>query len=201
MKAILMSIRPKWVAKILNKEKTIEIRKRFPKDYVGWVYIYCTLGQGLVFDSEGKGLVNSKLFPYAKNCPEHNRLINGKVVARFWCDKVEEIKLPYTKFGTNEWVNGEFERTLQTETMDEETLLNKSCLSEEEMYKYLNFKHSPNYCGTAIHITKLEIFDKPKEISEFKSANKYEAFINQVKVYRVYKPLNRAPESYCFIEI
>ena len=42
MKAILMSIKPKYVAKILNGEKTIEIRKKFPKDYVGWVYIYCT---------------------------------------------------------------------------------------------------------------------------------------------------------------
>ena len=41
-KSILMSVQPKWVAKILNGEKTIEIRKRFPKDYVGWVYIYCT---------------------------------------------------------------------------------------------------------------------------------------------------------------
>ena len=45
MKAILISIKPYWVAKILNGEKTIEIRKRFPKDYVGWVYIYCTKGK------------------------------------------------------------------------------------------------------------------------------------------------------------
>ena len=45
MKAILMSIRPQWVAKILNKEKTLEIRKHFPKDYVGWVYVYCTKGK------------------------------------------------------------------------------------------------------------------------------------------------------------
>lgn len=41
-KAILLSIRPEWVAKILNGEKTIEVRKQFPKDYRGWVYIYCT---------------------------------------------------------------------------------------------------------------------------------------------------------------
>ena len=44
-KSILMSIKPQYVAKILNGEKTIEIRKRFPKDYVGWVYIYCTKGK------------------------------------------------------------------------------------------------------------------------------------------------------------
>ena len=44
-KSILMSIQPQWLAKILNGEKTIEIRKKFPKDYVGWVYIYCTKGK------------------------------------------------------------------------------------------------------------------------------------------------------------
>jgi len=47
-KAILISIRPEWVAKILNGEKTIEIRKtmpkcRFPID----VYIYCSKGKSL----------------------------------------------------------------------------------------------------------------------------------------------------------
>lgn len=42
-KAILISIRPEWVAKILNKEKTIEIRKTAPKCKLPVdVYIYCT---------------------------------------------------------------------------------------------------------------------------------------------------------------
>ena len=41
MKAILMVIRPEWFIKILTGEKTIEVRKLFPKDYVGWVYLYC----------------------------------------------------------------------------------------------------------------------------------------------------------------
>ena len=88
-----MSIRPQHVAKILNGEKTIEIRKRFPSDYVGWVYIYCTKnGDGLVWDENGKGLINKNLFPYAKDCPENHRLTNGKVIARFWCDKVEDFE-------------------------------------------------------------------------------------------------------------
>lgn len=196
-----MSIRPEWVAKILNGEKTIEIRKKFQKDYVGWVYIYCTKGKLDCF-------VNGRC--YTRNKPTnkewykkfpHITYLNGKVVARFWCDKVEEIKLPYTKFGTNERVNGEFERTLQTETMDEETLLNKSCLSEEEIYKYLNFKHSPNYCGTAIHITKLEILDKPKEISKFCGTKRY--FVgcgNAIDKTPRYAQLHHAPQSWCYIE-
>lgn len=32
MKKILISIKPKWTAKILNGEKTLEIRKTAPKD-------------------------------------------------------------------------------------------------------------------------------------------------------------------------
>lgn len=42
MKAILISINPKWVEKILNGEKTIEIRKTLPKcDLPIDVYVYC----------------------------------------------------------------------------------------------------------------------------------------------------------------
>ena len=47
MKSILISIKPKWVAKILNGEKTIEIRKTMPKcDLPIDVYIYCTKEKG-----------------------------------------------------------------------------------------------------------------------------------------------------------
>ena len=43
----MISIKPKWVAKILNGEKTIEIRKTMPKcDLPIDVYIYCTWGTG-----------------------------------------------------------------------------------------------------------------------------------------------------------
>ena len=42
MKAVLMSIRPQNLCHILNGEKTIELRTRFPKDFRGWVYLYCT---------------------------------------------------------------------------------------------------------------------------------------------------------------
>ena len=71
MKSILLSIKPKWVAKILNGEKTIEVRKKFPKDYKGWVYIYCT---------------KDKTFAHFLDGVQ----INCKVVARFYCDEVDK---------------------------------------------------------------------------------------------------------------
>lgn len=82
MKAIMLSIRPKWVAKILNGDKTIEIRKKFPKDYRGWVYIYCTKSRpNLYRHFTGK---------YIHLATEYTSCLNnGKVVAMFYCDKVE----------------------------------------------------------------------------------------------------------------
>ena len=99
MKAILMSIRPKWVAKILNGEKTIEIRKKFPKDYVGWVYIYCTKENSNFLHNNCIDIwwVEDRDFQ-KKNKRlglEQQSILNGKVVAIFWCDKVEEIVYDY----------------------------------------------------------------------------------------------------------
>lgn len=43
MKSILISIKPEWVAEILNQRKTIEVRKTAPKCELPIdVYIYCT---------------------------------------------------------------------------------------------------------------------------------------------------------------
>lgn len=182
MKSILLSIRPEWVAKILNGEKTIEIRKKFTKDYVGWVYIYVSkngnaIKDGLVYDDKGKGLVNKNLFPYAKGCPEHNRLLNGKVVARFWCDKVEEITW---RFNGDEDIYSN----------DEDTLLEKSCLSHYELHNYLQRR-----LGYAIHISKLEVFDKPKELNSF-----HREFICGKEKESWIQIITKAPQNYCYVE-
>ena len=74
-KAILISIKPKWVAKILNGEKTIEIRKSIPKCNLPIdVYIYCTK------DKKYANLVNRGGF------------LTCMVVAKFTLNKIQEIK-------------------------------------------------------------------------------------------------------------
>ena len=84
-KQILLSIKPQWVAKILNGEKTIEVRKRFPKDYVGWVYIYCT--------KDSKNILcryyDGHWFTTKDKNNNWKMYMNSKVIARFWCDNVE----------------------------------------------------------------------------------------------------------------
>ena len=41
-KAVLISIKPKWVEKIMSGKKTIEIRHTAPKEVPFKAYIYCT---------------------------------------------------------------------------------------------------------------------------------------------------------------
>ena len=217
-KAILISIRPKYVRKILLGEKTLEIRRTCPKIWKWFytdgkplrepepieVYIYCTKENNALLHKNIADIwwVEDKDFR-AKNRRlgiEQQPSYNGKVVAKFTLNKVEKISLPYTKFGKLEWVGCEEERTLQTISLDEKDLLKLSCLTESEIYKYLNFNKKP--CGYAWHIDNLEIFDKPKELSEFKIKH-YPQFAGMVKNESHYElvPLVKSPQSWCYIEI
>lgn len=190
MKSILLSIKPEWVAKILNGEKTIEVRKKFPKEYVGWVYIYCTKGKpNLWLPYEYDCFKLDELSqPYLSDKPiiDYDYKMNGKVVARFWCDKVEEIK-----------------PEIWTPKLEQE-ILKGSCLTENALFKYVSKNNgeqdNPFF---AIHISKLEIFDKPKELGEFKS---YKKNIVNTKINGMVfeteldNSLIKAPQNYCYIE-
>ena len=173
MKAILISIQSPHACNILNLIKLWEIRKKFPKDYVGWVYIYCTKNGYLHLENNGK-------WSYSRN-QKYTYVRTGKVIARFWCDKVVDF-----------W------------NLDN-IMLAETCLSKEELGDYLGFNK-----GYAIHITNLEIFDKPKELSEFYKVGYGECAkpqgslreqiienYNNVLKYQ----LTRAPQSWCYIEV
>lgn len=78
-----------------------------------------------------------------------DQALNGKVVAQFDCEKVERFDVPYPAYF---W-----------EVKDElEHITKGSCLSLMNLHHYLK-----NENGYAIHISKLEIFDKPKELSNY----------------------------------
>ena len=141
MLAILMSIRSQHLANILNGKKTIELRKRFPSDFRGWVYCYCTLGHY----SLHKGAFGKHYVCFYKDLG-YSSALNGKVICRFWVDNVEETI-------TINW-------DTETATLDEFDLSAKSCLSIKDL------KNIFSDCK-AIHISKLEIFGKPKELSNF----------------------------------
>lgn len=200
MKAIMLSDQPKWVAKILNCEKIIEVRKRFPSDYVGWVYIYCTKEKDkheiCICDNPIEHRIMCSRYHFLDNGEEariaffNPRYIKGKVVARFWCDKVEEIDV-YTN------------RIYETKTLNQLELLEKSCLTHSELFKYLGEDYS-KIGGYAIHISQLEIFDKPKELKNF-LINSHTVsgigFKGEEKQFKILKPLKRAPQSRQHIEV
>ena len=179
-KSILLSIRPEWVCKILNGKKTIEVRKQFPKDYVGWVYIYCSKSKPYL-NHYGYGDGSFQLdVPYNYNPNDIDYMCNGKVVARFWCDKVEE-----TFFQQEESFSNEIKKTLKS-----------SCLTYDELWNYVE-----NKTFYKIHISKLEIFDEPRELNKFHNYIKYtkkQAEENNQDYDFVI--IKNPPQNYCYVE-
>ena len=80
MKAVLISIRPKWVEKIVSGEKTLEVRKTRPKLETPFkCYIYCT------------GVKRSPLGEYVEVHRKTGGAVDewqGKVMGEFTCDRI-----------------------------------------------------------------------------------------------------------------
>ena len=189
-KAILMSIRPQYVAQILKGNKTIEVRKKFPKDYVGWVYIYCTKHK---LSTAKYGYLNDIDYNYAKKIGLEKEILNGKVVARFWCDKVEHFEFETVSRDIDGywWDNGD---------MVDKKLLKQSCLTYDEFYDYIKCGE-----GYAIHISKLEVFDNLLMLTMFRkpefNKNIYDNNGNRLSLLerlRKYS-IGKAPQSWCYI--
>lgn len=91
-KAVMLSIRPKWVEKIANGEKTIEVRKTRPKlDTPFKCYIYCTQS-GVALGAWGK---------------------HGKVIGEFTCDRIFPINV-FDNGGIQNWFFEHMERSCLT---------------------------------------------------------------------------------------
>lgn len=81
MKSVLISIQPKWCHKIIDGEKTIEVRKTKPKlDTPFKVYIYCSAGS---YDWR-KDIWATAYFPPSGECTNMSQMVIGEFV----CDGV-----------------------------------------------------------------------------------------------------------------
>lgn len=196
MSAIMISIRPEWVEKILNHSKTIEIRKTEPKiELPCKVYIYCT-------KNNGKGMGE---YPFYQFCDNKLNDLNGKVVAEFTLNKItthlhnfidceeQESYNFYIEDVKNAGVNTEIDDLLDFDEFVEEY-----------------GKGKPLY---AWHIDDLKIYDKPKELGEFRRRNKchysnYEdgccfeccTFYDLGECDGQYSKIERPPQSWCYVE-
>lgn len=154
-KAIIISIKPEWCEKILNGEKTIELRKTLPNcEYPIDVYIYCTKSDKYLLDWGYEENTKRKRwfcwnkkahhYPFAfyeeefgEKMPE---LFNGHILAKFTLP----CGLLFDKYDA--WM-----------------ITEKAKVSKEEFFEYKARKKE-------IYGWKIEnliVFKRPKELSEF----------------------------------
>lgn len=162
MKSVLISIRPKWCELISSGKKTLEVRKTRPKLSTPFkVYIYCTKDPKRQFcRSQTYAYVDDR----SHNC--FDKCGNGMVIGEFICDCIFGIDTNYEIH--DELPGSPVETWLEWndapdgyEAMEE--LDKASCLSYEEIKSYVGVKG-----GYGWHISDLKIYDKPKELSDFR---------------------------------
>ena len=186
-KAVMISIRPKWCEKIARGEKTIEVRKTRPKLETPFkCYIYRT-----------KGTV-----PHIINDKWVQMEVGGTVIGEFTCDRIYEFETRSP--GGSYYVKGEDQPTTNA-------VARQSCLTFRDMHEYLKAAK-----GYGWHISDLKIYDKLKELGEFwfppeKYCEKelcgdcpYDQVADVNGEYEFdcewRRPLNRPPQSWCYVE-
>lgn len=195
MKAVLISIRPKWCEKIVNGKKTIEVRKTRPKLETPFkCYIYCTQASGKYQTICGCHVLNSdELYRHPEQGIKHgysielmlcenytkDNFLNGKVIGEFICDRIYELETRSP--GGSYYVKGEGRLT----TND---VARQSCLTLKDMHEYLQSK-----VGYGWNISNLKIYDKPRELREFTG-------LRQTKFGEEPVPITRPPQSWCYVE-
>lgn len=175
-KAVLISIRPKWCEKIVNGDKTIEVRKTRPKmDTPFKCYIYCTLPK----------------YPHedfiATNYPRPQFYGGGKVVGEFTCDRIDWIThVGYT--GIPNLVETRICDAATMRTSPVGGLLNAACLTPKMLNDYLAWGD-----GYGWHISDLRIYDEARELSEFTG-------LRNTRFGAAPYDIKRAPQSWCYVE-
>lgn len=155
MKAVLLSIRPEWCKKILDGEKTVEVRRTCPVHGTPFkAYIYCTLAGS---DSLFMDVLNRDVAAWNRGGWPEKR---GRVIGEFTCKKITGL----THVGeTGSWELASLYVMAPGsyyEPADE--LLEAACMSKETAEKYLKGRDG---CGW--HISDLKIYDKPLPLSNF----------------------------------
>lgn len=201
----MLSIKPKWCEKIANGEKTIEVRKTKPNIKVPFkCYIYCTQPQKPLthlyrISEEMQKKCN---IDYEFTTVDHNKdslfwggELNEKIIGEFICDKIDTRYID----------------SLIGSPVEFEQVLNNACLRQEEFLDY--YKDNDYYFG--YHISNLKIYDKPKELSEFRKKMKCYQPGNEESIgcwekcciwqaeglcTGKYTKLTRPPQSWCYCE-
>lgn len=199
MKSVLISIQPKWCELIASGTKTVEIRKTRPKMETPFkVYIYQTKESGRQFTVH-------RFNSIMRGETQHSGM--GKVIGEFVCDEIKPFEsefvdddcyefiasLDYDEYGDAtgfiEWTNDSDFSYASTD------FYKKCCVKYEELKNYMGQGINEFY---GWHISNLIIYEKPKELNEFRSYN--------VRTYREdgyihpTHEIERPPQSWCYVE-
>lgn len=193
MKSVLISIRPQGVEKICHKigedetgkaiyKKRIEVRKTAPKEVPFKCYIYETKGQYVKFTHGA----HTK-YGYGR----------GKVIGEFICDRIICSQAYFDSQGKNHLTN----------VFPDD--IKKTCLDEYDLWDYIAgkaVKANQMYDGYLWHISDLKIYDKPRELSEFRKP--CDRFLDCCTCRRLVhneymscdNKITRPPLSWCYVE-
>ena len=183
-KAVLISIRPEWVDKILNGEKTLEVRKTRPNMEMPFkVYIYCTAGN----------------LSYKVNGGMGCNVSGGKiVVGEFTCDNIATYNYDYCPHPE---IGMDYDCGDSWWEIDDEDL-KSACLAEKE-FRYYASGREKMY---GWHISNLKIYDTPIPLSAFKGLCKIDVGCGECPYYNYTKmecdgrTIKRPPQSWCYVE-
>ena len=183
-KCVLLSVRPQWCELIANGKKTIEVRKTRPKLETPFkCYIYCTapkkfykISEHMATSSEYLHLCNGKVtmsdgFEFFGRADY--KVLNRKVIGEFVCDA-------YIGWSIN---------PLDGLYMIFPHELAAACLTGKDFEQYGNSKTLYGW-----HISALQIYDKPKELSEFRKP------IMPMGLRYEDDAIKRATQSWCYVE-
>lgn len=178
MKAVLRSVKPYWFYLICEGIKKVEVGKSAPQSK-GW--------NDIVYLYCSRDMCSFNRIP--EEYREKYRKYLGTVGAKFVCYEIEDILYL-------------LESDLVMTFLPKYTSPAGSCLTSEELLQY--GKGKPLY---GWHISDLKIYDKPRELSDFKTPDKpYHEIIERdgslmfMDGYESGKPLKRAPQSWQYVE-
>jgi predicted transcriptional regulator len=202
VKAVMISVKPKWCAKIMNGEKTIEVRrnkalanaiKKLIDEY-GYadIYVYCSKDSKQRLYPVSLLDKSNQVFKRAyreTKIDNRTNYLNGKVPFKFRCYKVDD----YVNGRKWSWKVG---APMWGACNDYEYILKDTCLTDDELRNYAD-----DLSFYAIHISHLEIFDKPKELSEFKQPRDSYGKVNWNTNDYYYMNLTKAPQNMVYVEV
>lgn len=187
MKAVLLSIQPKWCELIASGRKTIEVRKTRPQIETPFkCYIYAT--KGLL----SYHIPNTGMWHYCEG---------QEVIGEFVCDRIDRLYIPISTSAT---------------PPDKEIVEKVTCLSFNELKKYADgnmFLYGWRISDLKIYDKPKELgefFTKGECQREFcagcKNFHRGEGWLDgsycdeDCCIEFGIKPLTRPPQSWCYVE-